>query len=132
MEGNRIVACTGISDVGAATTVDDICPSAAGDDIRARGAYDIDQLRRGQAGSINVLEVGDRRKIARGLIRRRQIDRRRRTHHQRIRSGPAVDRDFGTPIVDGVVARGGIDDVGPASAMDDVVARTGGDRVGAG
>ena len=132
VEGHRVVARAGTDDVGTAPAVDHIRPGAAADDVGARSTLTWIELRRGQAGSIDVRKVRDRRQIARGLIGRRQIDRRRRAHHQRIIAASAVDRDFGAPIVDAVIARAGGDDIRPASAMDGVIARTCGDRVGPG
>ena len=64
--GDRVVAAAGGDDVGAAAAVDGVVAGAAGQDVGAgrAGQRDADRQRRG----VDILEIGNRRRIARSLI----------------------------------------------------------------
>ena len=132
MRGDGIIAPACIDDVGAAAAVDDISAGTAGDCIGGRGAHDGDRLRQRQAGCVHVLEAGNGGKVSHRLIGSGEIDRCRRPHHQRVVAGAAVDRNLRAPEIHGIVAGAGIDDIRPGAAMDDVISRTRGNRVGGG
>ena len=125
--GDCVIAATRGDDVRTARAVDGVVAGTAGDDIRARRAGDRD--RGGQRRRIHVLEVRNVGCVARGLIGVGKIDRRRGSHQQRVGADATVDRGFGAVIGDRVVTCAGVDNVDPASAIDDVVARARRNRV---
>ena len=128
MDRDDVRACPGADDVGAAIAVDRVRAAATGNDVRGRRAQDRNARRYGTG--VDIGEIGNGGRIAQGLIDCREVDVGRRAQHQRVAAGPAVDRDFGAPIVDGIIAGAGVDDVSAATAADDVVSGTGLYRVG--
>ena len=123
-----VVARPRVDDVGGAAAVDGVRAGAARDDIGARVAGQRDACR--QRGGVDVLEMDDLGGPADDLIVDiGEIDRRGGLQRQRIGSGPAVQRDFGSMIGDDVIAGARVDDVGAAAAVDGVVARAARDDV---
>ena len=133
--GDDIVAAAGVDDVRAAAAVDRVVARAGHEHVGAARAGH-DQPAR-QSRRVEVLEIVNRHAVAERLIgarREREIDRRRSAggvHHQRIDAGPALDGNFVSVIMDGVVARPRVDDVGAAAAVDRVRARAARDHIGA-
>ena len=71
--------------------------------------------------SVDILEVHDAGGVAERLIADiGEIDGRRDGENQRVVAGAAVDCGFAAVIGDEIVACAGIDDVGPAAAVDGV------------
>jgi len=91
-----------------------------------------DRDARRQRRGVDILEVGDRDEISRGLVRIRQVDRRGRSEHQRIRARAAIDRNFRAAIGHRIVAGARGDDVGAARAIDGVGAGATGEEVRSG
>ena len=81
------------------------------------------------ARSIDVLEVGDVRAVAGGLVGIAEIDRcrPRRITSVLVPVPPSIEVSVAV-IGDGVVAAAGADDVGAAAAVDRIIAGAGGDR----
>ena len=133
--GDRIVAGSGVDDIGAAAAIDDIVAGTRRNRVGRRRTRDR-QRGRNHRG-IQVLEIGDGDRVAGGLVdagRDGKIDRRdaaRRRERQRVGSGAAIDRRFRALVDDLIVAAAGVDDVSAARAVDRIVARAAGDRIGA-
>ena len=128
MDRDDISARPGADDVGAAIAVDRVRAAAARNDVRRRRAQDRNPCR--DDAGIDIDEIGNRGRVAQRLVDCGEVDVGRGAQHQRVAAGPAVDRDFCTPIVDGIIAGTGLDDVSAATTADRVVAGTGLYRVG--
>src|SRR6202171_930284 len=122
VDNEEIVAATAKQVVEPSATIDGVVSGATGDYVGSRRAGE--GQRRGQRHRIDVLEVGDIRRVARRLIGTAEIDRRGCGHYQRVGAAAAGDRGFGSVISDTVIARTGVDDVGSACTVNGVVART--------
>ena len=124
-----VVAGPGVDHIRAAGPVDRVIARAAGQQAGGRRADDPDARR--QRGSIDILEVRDGRRIARGLIRGiGEVHVRGGEHHERVRARAAVDLRFRAVIIDRVVARSGMDRIRAALAVDRVAAPAAEDLVG--
>ena len=80
--GHAIVSAAGADSVGPAGAVDGVVAAAAGDRIGRRRARDRD--RRGERRRVDVLEIGDVGRIARGHVGIAEVDGNGGTQRQRI------------------------------------------------
>ena len=127
MVGDRVVAATRRNDIRTPGTVNRVGAHAAGNDVRAGRASDIDGLARGQPRSIDILEPRHCCEITECLIGSSQTDRRSRFQNKRVCASATVDRDFRTPVIDGIVASAGGDDIGATATVNGIGARASGD-----
>ena len=67
VEGNRVVACACGDGIRTATSVDRVSARTGDDRIRRAGANNRNRCR--QDARVDPFEVGDRNRIARGLVR---------------------------------------------------------------
>ena len=128
---HKIVAGPGVDRICAAIAVDGVGAAAAKQAVGAgvAGQRDADQQRRG----VNVCEIENAGRVARGLIRgAREIDRHSRGELQRVYARSAVDQRFASMIGYEVVPGAGVDRVDAAAAVDGVVARAGRNHIRAG
>ena len=126
---DRIVACACGDNVRPTGAIDGVRTRAAGNDVDAARAADRGRLARRETGRIDVLESADSGQVASRLIGRAEINGRRGFQNQGVRAAAGINREFGAPVVDRVIACTGHDDVGAATPMDRIRARTRRDRV---
>ena len=126
-----VVARASRYDVGASVTIDGVVSRAADDRVGAGRTRD--RYRRRDRRRVDVLKVGDGRRIADRLIGGdREIDGDADIQDQRVDAAAAADRGLRPVIIDRVVAGTGGDDIRAAVAVDGAGAGARRDRVGAG
>ena len=128
--GHRIVAGTGMNDVGAAGTVDHIIAGAAGNRVGGHRAGDRHTGR--ERGRIDILEIGDIDGVAGGLVGVAKVDGDRGRKIERVGSRSAIDQRLAAAIDDRIVAAEAQQRIRAARAVEGVVAGSTGQDVCAG
>ena len=129
--GNRVVAGPRIDDIGTAAAINRIGARTARERVGRSRTGDRDALRCAQCRGIDILEPGDIDRVARGLVRIAEVDRRHSLEDERIGSRATVDGDFRPLVGDRVVTGTAGDHIGAAAAIDCIGACTARDDIGA-